>query len=107
MYIGVCVAGRVCLCVCGGAGVGGGVTSCHTTGKSARPSHICQHGEGGMPEGHRVRGHGGPLQSAQITYPVESITWLLSLFQTLTICPTVWWTTSRWVTLHVCPLKEL
>lgn len=52
----VCVAGEgVYLC-------GGGVTSCHTTGKSARLSHICQHAGGAMPEGCRVRGHDAPCK---------------------------------------------
>lgn len=36
-----------------------------------------------MPEGCRVRGQGVPLQSAQITYPLQSINWLL--LRTLTI----------------------
>lgn len=70
------------VCCCEGVYLcGWGVTSCHTTGKSARLSHICQHARGAMPEICRVRGHDATLQSAQITYPAQSITRLLSMLQ--------------------------
>lgn len=82
--------GFVCLglCVCRGergrVGVWGGNKLSHCRKVCSSKSHLptCTRA---MPEGRRVKGRDIPLQSAQITYPLQSINRLLSLLQTLTI----------------------
>lgn len=81
---GVCVLGSVCVHAEGGGWVGGGGNKLsHYRKVCSSKSHLptCTRA---MPEGCRVKVQDVPLQSTQITYPLQSINWLLSLLQTLT-----------------------
>lgn len=77
----------LCVCVClplqqRGCVGGNKLSHCREVCSSKAHLPICTRA---MPEGCRVRGQEVPLQSTQITYPLQSINWLLSLLPTLTI----------------------
>lgn len=79
----------VCACILRRGGLGGvrggrGNKLSHCRKVCSSKSHLPARTRA-MPEGCEVRGQDVPLQGAQITYPLQSINWLLSVLHTPTI----------------------